>query len=232
VADGYCLNVSEAHGVRRAASIIVVEIRQREELCVDGADPALRIDHVVARQVSGDEGGVLREVLERNVDALYRFIVVRVRGDRDAADDLLQQTCCEAARHGRPPADENECLAWLHGIARNLVRQHWRKRTRASVLVPLEDHGLAAALVETLETRQLPVEAAVRQEEIEQLLLAVTSLSIGDQALISAYYFAGRAQAEIAAELGVSERSVESRLFRARARMRAVLRNGKGLGGA
>jgi RNA polymerase sigma-70 factor (ECF subfamily) len=175
--------------------------------------------------VPSGESRVLQRVFARSADGLYRFILIRVGGDRHAADDLLQQTCCAAADHRRPPPDEDECEAWLRGIARNLIRRYWRKRKRGPVQMVIEDAALARAMVDELESAPLPLDTLIRKESIEQLLLAITDMPSREQQLIFAYYFDGRSQAAIAAELGVSEKSIESRLYRARGRLRNALRH-------
>jgi RNA polymerase sigma factor (sigma-70 family) len=186
---------------------------------------AAKLDRVVPLEQTERAGCALRQVFCHTADALYRFIFVRVGGCRDIADDLLQQTCCEAVRHRRPPGTHEECEAWLRGIARNLVRRHWRNIKREAGTIPLEDAELARQLADDLESRPLPVDVLIKSESLTQLLLAVTSLSAADQSLVFAYYFDGRPQADIACELGVTEKSVESRLYRARGRLRAALRN-------
>ena len=195
------------------------------------ASAASRIGQVVLLDEVRQRGDALRQAFNETGEALYRFILVRVRGNRDLADDLLQQTCYEAARHRRPPVDGNECAAWLRGIARNLIRHYWRGLKRQPGVVPLEDPALASQLANDLEAGPLPEDALAGEERITQLLLAVTALPAADQALIFASYFDERSQADIARELGVSAKSIESRLFRARARLRAALRNAGRPGG-
>lgn len=186
---------------------------------------AARLDQAVVKDETADGRAALRRAFAEGCDALYRFILVRVRGDRDAADDLLQQTCYEAARHRRPPAEADECLAWLRGIARNLVRRHWRRMRRQAGWIRLEDAAATGQLVEDLESGPLPEHAMVREEAVSQLLLALTNLSAADQNLIAAHYFDDRSQADIAQDNGLTEKSVESRLYRARGRLRAALRH-------
>jgi RNA polymerase sigma-70 factor (ECF subfamily) len=98
-------------------------------------------------------------------------------------------------------------------------------------VVSIEDAALAGALADDLESRPLPGDALIKEESEAQLLLAVTSLSAADQGLIFAYYFDGRCQASIASDLGVTEKSVEARLYRARGRLREALRNVERSGG-
>jgi RNA polymerase sigma-70 factor (ECF subfamily) len=164
-------------------------------------------------------------VFRSTSDALYRFILVRVHGQRDVADELLQQTCHEAARSWRMPRSDTECEAWLRGIARNLIRRHWRRVKKRRSHLSLTDPALSRQLVEDMESRPLPEDAMIKEESGRELLLAVTSLPASDQRFVFAFYFEGRSQADIAEELGVSVKSVETRLYRVRDRLRAALRN-------
>lgn len=167
----------------------------------------------------------LRRVFNAGCDGLYRYILVRLGGDRDAADELLQQTCHEAARHRRVPYDDTECEMWLRGVARNLIRRHWRRLKRQRRHVPIEDGKFTSRLVEDLESRPLPPDVMIQEETARQLLLAVTSLRAADQRLVFAFYFEGRSHADMAEGLGVSVKSVEARLYRVRIRLRAILRD-------
>ena len=172
-----------------------------------------------------DQGGHLRRVFLETSEALYRFILVRVGGDRDVADDLLQQTCCVASGHRKLPAAHAECEAWLRGIAKNLIRRHWRHTKTRGRCVDLQDPAVALRLVDSMEVRPLPVEALIAAESTTLLMLAITALSAADPPLVFAYYFDGRDHNDIASDLGVTPKSVETKLYRIRSRLRALLRD-------
>jgi RNA polymerase sigma-70 factor (ECF subfamily) len=70
----------------------------------------------------------------------------------------------------------------------------------------------------------LPVERLVATETIARLTSAVATLSEADRHLIFACYFDGRSHADLAKELGVSPKTIETRLYRARRHLRAALR--------
>jgi RNA polymerase sigma factor (sigma-70 family) len=193
--------------------------------CVQVATTVESVEQAIATPARCDGRALLRQVFRRSAEALYRFILLRVAGDRDAADDLLQQTCYEAVRHQRPPADAEECEAWLRGIARNLIRRHWRETKKRTLRLPLDGATRANELAEDLESRPLPPDAVIQEESIRLLMLAITSLSAADQGLIFAYYFDGQSQAAIASDLGMTAKSIECRLFRARSRLRTILRD-------
>ena len=167
----------------------------------------------------------LPEAFRSIADGLYRWILLRVGRHRHVAEDLLQQTCHEAARSRRRPVDDDKYEAWLRGIAKNLVRRHWRRSKRRGTQVSIENPDVARQLADDLESRSLPSDTMIRDEVSEQLLLAVTSLPADEQRLIFAFYFEGRSQAQIAEELHVSAKSVETKLYRVRNRLREVLRD-------
>ena len=167
----------------------------------------------------------LPEAFRSIADGLYRWILLRVGRHRHVAEDLLQQTCHEAARSRRRPIDDGKYEAWLRGIAKNLVRRHWRQSKRQGTQVSIENPDVARQLADDLESRPLPSDTMIRDEVSEQLLLAVTSLPADEQRLIFAFYFEGRSQAQIAEELHVSAKSVETKLYRVRNRLREVLRD-------
>lgn len=189
------------------------------------ANPVIAVESIVSYDETNEPHNRLRRIFLKGGDALYRYILVRVGGDSHLADDLLQQTCHEAARGRRLPDDDNECEAWLRGIARNLLRRHWRQRKRTQGQVPLENAVLAGQLVADMESHPLPADGMIRDEAAGQLMLAVTSLPAEEQRLIFAFYFEGRSQADIAQETAQSAKSVETRLYRVRHRLRAILRN-------
>lgn len=166
----------------------------------------------------------LRRVLMDCYATLHGYLVHRVGGDQNTADDLLQQACFEASRCRRVPYGDDACEAWLHGIAKNLLRRHWRRQRRQGRLLSIDHLQQQGALVEAMESGPLPAERLAATETIAQLTSAVATLSEADRQLIFACYFDGRSHADLAKELGVSPKTVETRLYRARRRLRAAMR--------
>ncbi len=197
---------------------------------MEAASIAATAEPVLVCQDGETNGSRLRRVFSAGSDGLYRFILVRVGGDREVADELLQQTCYVAARHRRLPADDDAIERWLRGVARNLIREHWRRAKKLSNRISLEDAALSRQLVDDMESRPLPPEVLIKDELVIQLQLAITSLPAAEQRLVFAFYFDGRSYAEIANDLGVTAKAVEARLYRARTRLRAVLRDGERTG--
>jgi RNA polymerase sigma factor (sigma-70 family) len=153
---------------------------------------------------------------------------MRLVGDRDVAEDLVQETLSAAWRSKRRPAHEQEYPAWLAGIARNIcrswLRSHRRETARRITLLHPEHDpdpidGLESHPADTLDLETL----LEREELIELLERALALLPATTRALLLAKYIEDFPLAEIAARLRLSESAAASRLQRGKAALRHVL---------
>jgi len=183
------------------------------------------VDTAEDSQAVDDRMSRLQSAFASCCDGLYRFLLVRVGCRRDVADDLLQQTCCIAAGKSFVPQAGGDCEAWLFGIARNVLRKHRRAERSRGTVLPLMDADGGRALVDAMESGPLPAAVLERGEATARLLSAVTALPSAEQRLVFAFYFDGRSHAEIADATGVTPKSVETRLYRIRRRLRDLLVN-------
>lgn len=141
---------------------------------------------------------------------LYAYVSRRVGGDFGLAEDLVQETWMRALdawpRKGMP----DEPLAWLLRVARNTLVSHFRRLQPESIdpaLCDLEDETFSPAA---------PDAAAVVGWGLARLRRAHADV-------LEAFYFEGKSVGEIAATRKVSERAVEGRLRRARAKLKKTL---------
>ena len=188
---------------------------------LSGEPSDLDVRESVRPVACGDEDARLRRAFERCGNDLYRFIALRVRGDSQAADDLLQQACYEAARHRRTPTGDDAAQAWLFGIARNLIRRHFRRLRREGR--HRGEEGATGARPSISGGAGDELEAAGQRDVAASLLTAIAALSESDQLLLLGCYFEGRSHQELARAIGVSVRAIEGRLYRARAALRRTL---------
>lgn len=171
--------------------------------------------------VKDETGAAFQREYERCAPGIFRFLAVRT-GDSHTAEDLMQQAWIQARpRASGLPVGEVE--PYLRTVARNLIRLHWRQRASRPAGVPIADPSLAAELSRRLVTEDLPSDVLARREIQDQLLLALTQIRSEDQQLIISSYFDGLPHAELAGRLGVTERAVEGRLYRARLALRSAL---------
>ena len=149
-----------------------------------------------------------RALYERTAPALRGYLA-RVSGSRALADDLLQETYVRLLRSRFSGSSDEHTRDYLFRIATNLLRDHFRRPRRDAE--PLPETVPAPATVGALELRQdfHGVFAALPARERAMLWLA---------------YVEGSTHQEIAALLRVKAASVRVLLFRARARLAALLR--------
>ena len=96
---------------------------------------------------------------------------------------------------------------WLTVISRNLALNKARSRNR----INLNEEEM----VDTTPSKEItPEEAAIKREQAKLLQRAIGTLSKENQALFYRKYYYSQSTAQIAAELGLSERAVEGRLYR------------------
>lgn len=177
---------------------------------------------LISVRSAADEQTDLEAAFAQYGRSLYRYFVVRTGVDAHEADDLMQQLWIRASRAAAPlPVGDIE--HWLRAVAKNLVRQHWRKHNAARRYVPIAQPALATELADRIADEELPEECWQRREVRDQLILAVTELPSAEQELIVAYYFQSESQDRLAARLGISKRAVEGRLYRARRSLRRKL---------
>jgi RNA polymerase sigma-70 factor (ECF subfamily) len=165
----------------------------------------------------------LRDLLSTGCDALYRYIFYRIGADRSAAEDVLQQTVTVALGHTGLPNTREQQEGWLRGVAKNLIRRHWRLLKREPMMESDAIAGDGSSLVSATSDDLRPESVAIKRESIDQLMLAVSDLAADDQWLIYEFYRHGRTRSQIAQSLGTTEKSVQSRLYRLRLRLREKL---------
>ena len=139
---------------------------------------------------------------------LYRYVYVLVGGKPDETLDVTQETLLRVIRHVRPFSDEQIFWDWLTCLARSAAADHGRRASRW------------ARLVRTLWSPPPATTPTDLTPEITPLLQrAIALLPADDQALLAAKY-GGRSVRDLAADGGLSEGAIESRLVRLRARIR------------
>jgi RNA polymerase sigma-70 factor (ECF subfamily) len=159
-----------------------------------------------------------RAFYERTARPLWAYLS-RMTGDRQLADDLLQEAYYRLLRVKINWEGETHRRAYLFRIATNLVRDGAR-RSRQGRTVELPEEELSAAGGDVAER------AAARTD----VRRAMLQLRPRDRALLWLAYAQGQPHAEIAQTLGVKTGSVKLLLFRARKRLAGLLR-GRPAGG-
>ena len=155
-----------------------------------------------------------RGFYDRTSRALWSYLS-RVTGDRQAADDLMQETYYRFLRASRQYESEAHRRNSLFHIATNLVRDA-RRRPFVSQL-PESHH---AAL-------EVDGDLARRTERRADLERAMQRLKPRERMLLWLAYAQGESHRDIADAMGLKTGSVKLLLFRARRKLAEFLRGGQ-----
>ncbi|HEX6962298.1 MAG TPA: RNA polymerase sigma factor [Lacipirellula sp.] len=175
-------------------------------------------------QSDAREGRVERFDLAAALTAHGRWLrtVLAARGvERDALDDVMQSVCVAAMRSATELRDASRVGPWLYRIAVVEALQYRRRAGRRRRLV----NGYASDGPAPSEAIDHDPLAWLLAAETQQLVRkAIAQLLPQDAEILLLKYTEDWSYRELANRLGVSESAVEARLHRARARMRAALR--------
>ncbi len=155
-------------------------------------------------------------------------LVYRLVGDFEDAADLTSETFVRALRAYDRFRGDAHPYTWLYRIAVNLCKNYFRQQQHRSRVhsfsldAPLEgdERSSAREIEDTGQEPQQRVEAGELEAQVQGCLL---KLRPDFRALIILRDIQGLSYREIAGILGCPERSVKSRLFRARSKLRELL---------
>jgi RNA polymerase sigma factor (sigma-70 family) len=154
---------------------------------------------------------VFREFHELYFHRLFRYLLVVAHGDEMLARDALQETFVRVARHARRFEDEKAFWDWLAVLGRSAVADGGRRQSRYRRLLAIFMHEPRPP-ASTAPCVDEPVFGALES--------AMTRLDDADRALLGRKYSDGCTAQQIAAESGLTEGAIESRLVRIRRELR------------
>lgn len=152
-----------------------------------------------------------RAFYERTARGVWAYLA-RVTGDRQLADDLLQETYYRFLRAAATHDNETHRRNSLYRIATNLARDARRR----SLTHPF---GLVGSEVERIPAGQ----QAGAAERVADFNLAMARLKPRERAMLWLAYAEGASHQEIAETLGVRAASLKILLFRARRKLADLL---------
>ncbi len=191
-----------------------------------GARAAL-VNHdvqLVRRCLAGEEAAweeMVRHYSRRIYNLAYRFT-----GNRAAAEDLTQEVFLRLYRTlEQYDPREGDLSSWLMRVARNLIIDDYRRRTRT----PTENGEDLAGHEYYLraDEREDPHALVERRELSEQIHAALAKLSPELRACVILRDLEGLSYHEIAELLQIPEGTVKSRINRGRLELARVLRRMK-----
>jgi RNA polymerase sigma factor (sigma-70 family) len=170
-----------------------------------------REDELIVVRCQLGERPAFAELIDRWNEPLWGY-VRRVAGDEATGADILQDVWVRVLRGIHRLRDGSKLRAWLFGIARRTLMDHWR-RTYA---MPLVVDG-------ALETLAVDDESTELEEHLDAMERELAQLPITEREVLTLFYLKELSLADVADVTNVPVGTVKSRLFRARRLLRREL---------
>ncbi|NYT40971.1 sigma-70 family RNA polymerase sigma factor [Sphingomonas sp. R-74633] len=162
-----------------------------------------------------------RELMNRHREAVYR-VARSHTGDAEAALDITQQSFVAAFAALARYDGARPFKFWISRIAINKCRDWARRRAVRRLLsfsLPIDEaHDLA-------DEAPSPETILSDREELRRTMAAIAALPASLKDTLILRTVEGMSQAETAGVLGISEKAVETRLYRARSKLEEKLRD-------
>ena len=156
---------------------------------------------------------------EETARPLWAFIC-RVCGKPELADDLLQETYLRFLRAADLKADAALRKAYLYKIATNLMTDHWRTSAREQRFV-VTSHSDEEFHEGARSDQKDAAEAVIVSRDLSRVFQQLKPI---ERSLLWLAYVEGSEHREIAAALGLKQKSIRVLLFRARQKFAQILK--------
>lgn len=174
---------------------------------------------LLERARSGDSEA-LEALLQRHQAQVYRF-GLKMCGDPQDAQDVLQETLLAMARGVRDFRGASSISTWLYTIARSFCIKKRRKSKFAPEQERSLDTDVAPEAARLADAAKSPDEVLAGRQIERALDHAITALDPMYREVLLLRDAEGLTAPEVAEVLGVSVQAVKSRLHRARLAVRA-----------
>ena len=173
----------------------------------------MREAEILALIRSHDDSGM--EELLKHYGPLMRYIIKPILRDKHDIEDCLSETAMRIWENF-DTYDENKgsFAAWVTAITRNTALNMVRRKNR---------HQTDEMDENTLSTEPSPEEIILREERQRELRRALGRLNQKERNLFYRKYYYLQSTAKIAAEMGMTERSVEGKLYRIKKKLRKMM---------
>lgn len=176
------------------------------------------------KALKAGERSSFARLVEAHYERLYR-LEIRMVGNSQDAEDLLQETFIKAFRHIHDFDGRSSLSTWLYRIATNEALMFLRKRTLQifSIDEPLEGEESEMEPLQIEDWCCLPEPELMSDEAQRYLDRAVSRLPVGLRTVFVLRDIQGLSTRETGEVLGLSDTAVKTRLSRARLQLRNEL---------
>jgi RNA polymerase sigma-70 factor, ECF subfamily len=171
-------------------------------------------DHALLERYRGGDAAAFRDLVVRYQRPVYNaaFWILR---NADDARDVAQTVFLRVAERADDYDPKHKLFSWIYRIAVNEALNLLRRNGREEALDEDVDYPG--------DDRADPQRQLEDGERTRLVRTALMKMNVSDRTVITLRHFSELTYREIGDALGIEEKTVKSRLFEARQRMRALL---------
>lgn len=145
--------------------------------------------------------------------------LARLTGDRDGLEDLAQEVFLRLFRAFPRFRADARIATFLYRIIINVVKDEFRRRQKMRLAVSTDDE------THELKSPWLDPEEALQQDQMQEAVDdALLRLNMRDRLILTLHYQEGRSYEEIAAIMGAPMGTIKTHLYRARQRLKSMIK--------
>jgi RNA polymerase sigma-70 factor (ECF subfamily) len=182
------------------------------------------LDAADMRRLASGHDAALNDIMERHGERLFHYLIRSLQNEEEAAD-VAQEAFVRVYQNRAKFDAQQKFSTWLYAIAANLVKDHYRWRSRhPQVSLDAECEQTGHSLRDQLPAPDPTPSARLQSDErAEAVRRAVAALPEDLRTPLILAEYEERSQAEIGEILGCTAKAVETRIYRARQQLRASL---------
>ncbi len=177
---------------------------------------SVKDEELVAKLKRGEPTAVM-ELYTAYADRIYSLVFNQVDGNRDAAQDIVQETFLAASKSAGKFRGQSKVYTWLYSIANKKVADFYRRRKR-------EAKYQTVSADSQIELEASPDAGTMESEEKSRAVqVTLSSLPLHYKQVLILKYVEEMPVTEISQVMGRSPKSIEGLLTRARRELRERL---------
>ncbi len=179
------------------------------------------VDVALMRRIATGDERAFRTLVERH-QGIVVGVVAKMLKDATEAEDIAQRVFLRVWKHAARWRPEAKFTTYLFTIARNMVYNESRRRSRRRE-ISSDERSADRGLEPETDPAARPDAEALRSERQREIDDVIASLPEAQRTAVILYSYESMPYEEIAKVLGTSVPSVKSLLFRARGTLREKL---------
>ncbi len=181
--------------------------------------PVYADDKKLAKELLKGNERAFDRFFDEHFARLYRFAVTRLRGNEEAAREIVQSTLFKGIRKMSGYRAEAAMFTWLCAICRNEISDWFSRENRyRERIVLIEDQPEVAAVIDSVQApvEENPERQYQRVEAVRLIQVALDRLPANYGNVLEWKYVEGHSVRDIATRLGIGTEAAQSLLARAK----------------